>query len=58
MSKEESDQMMELLKELALLKEMDGKSAESSVSSAELESRRKRRDEILEQIKAMGGPIG
>lgn len=58
MSKEESDQMMELLKELALLKEMDGKSAESSVSSAELESRRKRRGEILEQIKAMGGPIG
>lgn len=55
MSTEASEQMMELLKELAMLKELDGQAAESSAGGADLESRSQRREEILEQIKAMGG---
>ena len=61
MSMKSSEEMMELLKELALLKELDQKhetAAGSGVDAAELESRKKRRDEICEQIKALGGPVG
>jgi hypothetical protein len=61
MSSKPSEQMMNLLKELALLKEMDEKHETrlgSDVDTAELESRKNRRQEICEQIKALGGPIG
>jgi hypothetical protein len=56
MSTESSEQMMELLKELALLKKLDEKESEaaSDVDIAELESRENRRREITEQIKALG----
>ncbi len=60
MSTTPSEQMMDLLKELALLKQLDEKheaGARSDVDAAELESRRKRRQEITEQIKALGGPV-
>jgi hypothetical protein len=51
--------MMNLLKELALLKELDEKhETGSGVDTAELESRKNRRREITEQIKVLGGPIG
>jgi hypothetical protein len=61
MSSKPSEQMMNLLKELALLKEMDEKHETglgSGIDTAELESRKNRRQEICEQIKALGGPIG
>jgi len=61
MSTKASEQMMVLLKELAVLKELDTKhetGAESNVENAELESRQNRRREITEQIKALGGPLG
>jgi len=61
MSTTPSEQMMDLLKELALLKELEQKHETglgSEVDSAELESRKKRRHEICEQIKLLGGPIG
>lgn len=61
MSTKPSEQMMDLLKELALLKELDEKheaGSGSEVDDAELESRRRRRHEICEQIKALGGPVG
>jgi hypothetical protein len=56
MSTESSEQMMQLLKELALLKKLDEKESEavSDVDIAELESRENRRREIGEQIKALG----
>jgi hypothetical protein len=57
MSTESSEQMMELLKELALLKKLDEKQESgegSDVDIAELESRENRRREITEQIKALG----
>jgi hypothetical protein len=60
-SSKSSEEMMDLLKELAMLKEMDEKhetAAGSDVDTAELESRKKRRHEICEQIKALGGLIG
>ena len=60
MSTKRSEQMMDLLKELALLKELDEKHEAGSGSDleiAELESRKKRRHEISEQIKSLGGPI-
>lgn len=59
MSSESSEQMMDLLKELALLKKLDEKheaGGGSDVDRAELESRQNRRREIAEQIKALGGP--
>ena len=59
MGSESSDEMMELLKELALLKEMDEKHENlpgSDVTASDLESRKKRQDEIRAQIKALGGP--
>jgi hypothetical protein len=61
MSTESSQQMMDLLKELAMLKELDEKHETglgSDVDTADLESRKKRRHEICEQIKALGGPLG
>ena len=61
MSTKASEQMMVLLKELAMLKELDAKretGAGSDVDNAELESRQNRRREITEQIKALGGPLG
>ena len=61
MSTKASEQMMVLLKELAVLKELDEKhetGAGSNVDNAELESRQNRRREITEQIKALGGPLG
>jgi hypothetical protein len=58
MSTRPSEQMMDLLKELALLKELDGKHETGSpVDTIEIESRKSRRQEICEQIKALGGPI-
>jgi hypothetical protein len=56
MTTESSEQMMELLKELALLKKLDEKESGevSDVDIAELESRENRRREISEQIKALG----
>jgi hypothetical protein len=58
MGSEPSDQMMELLKELALLKQLDENGVGPKIDPAELESRRNRRREITEQIKALGGPVG
>jgi hypothetical protein len=59
MSSKPSEQMMDLLQELALLKELDDKDAEkrsgSDVQAAELDSRKLRRQEIGAQIKALGG---
>lgn len=56
MSSEQSEQMMELLKELASLKKVEEKEngEGSDVGAAELESRENRRREITEQIKALG----
>jgi hypothetical protein len=55
MSAEQSEEMMELLKELAMLKKMDKKEGGgSSEDAAELESREKRRREITDQIKVLG----
>ena len=56
-----SEQMMELLKELALLKELDEKheaGAASSLEPAELEIRNNRRREITDQIKLLGESSG
>ena len=61
MSSKPSDMMMDLLKELSTLKQLDEKHATETGSNrdaAELESRENRRREICEQIKALGGPIG
>jgi hypothetical protein len=61
MSTKASEQMMVLLKELAMLKELDEKHESgtgSDVDNTELESRQNRRREITEQIKALGGPLG
>ena len=45
--------MMELLKELALLKEMDQRS-EAGAEGAESKERQRRREEIGHQIKSLG----
>jgi hypothetical protein len=61
MSTKSSEKMMVLLKELAMLKELDKKletAGGSDVDAAELESWQNRRREITEQIKALGGPLG
>lgn len=55
-----SEQMMDLLKELALLKQLDENQTSgegSDLEIAERESREKRRREISEQIKSLGGPL-
>ena len=52
-----SETMMSLLKELALLKELDEKSGPKSKSGdevGEFEARQNRRREITDQIKALG----
>jgi len=55
MSTESSEQMKQLLKELAQLKKLDEESGTVSDGDiAELESRENRRREISEQIKALG----
>jgi hypothetical protein len=57
MSTESSEQMMELLKELALLKQLDEKEERGEISDEniiDLESRENRRREITQQIKALG----
>jgi hypothetical protein len=60
MSTESSQQMMELLKELSLLKKLDEKEGGevSDGDIAELESRENRRREITERIKALGEAAG
>ena len=61
MSTKPSEQMMDLLKELVLLKELDQRhetGSESGADTAEHESRENRRREIAEQIRALGGPLG
>jgi hypothetical protein len=58
MSSKPSEQMMDLLQELALLKELDEddeKRFGSDVQAAELDGRNRRRQEIGVQIKALGG---
>ncbi len=57
----QSETMMNLLKELALLKELDEKSAQKSKSEKqgnEFEARQNRRQEIADQIKALGETAG
>ena len=56
----QSETMMSLLKELALLKELDEKSeaSKSEDEAAEFEARQNRRQEITEQIKALGETAG
>ena len=49
----QSEAMMDLLKELALLKELDGTS-EAEPKSQESLARRTRRQEITDQIRALG----
>jgi hypothetical protein len=61
MSTKPSEQMMDLLKELVLLKALDQRhetGSESGADTAEHESRKNRRREIEEQIRALGGPLG
>jgi hypothetical protein len=53
-----SELMLDLLKELALLKELDEKSRESAVPDpGESDVRERRRREICEQIKALAEPL-
>ena len=57
MSSKPSEQMMDLLQELALLKDLDKddeKGFRSDVQVAEFDSRQRRRQEIGDQIKALG----
>lgn len=59
MSAKSSEVMLDLLKELALLKEMDQLTAEappSTTERTEFEARQRRRNEIEAQIKALGSP--
>jgi len=62
MSTKPSEQMMDLLKELAMLKALDERHETESESgadtAAELDSRKNRRREIGEQIRALGGLLG
>ena len=53
MSTTPSDEMMELLKELAWLKKLEDEGG-SVIDAAELESRENRRRQITEQIRALG----
>ncbi len=55
----QSETMMNLLKELALLKELDGKSeSEPDGAAGDQEARKNRRREITDQIKALGETAG
>ena len=57
MSSKPSEQMMDLLQELALLKEFDKddkKGLASNLQAADFDSRQRRRQEIGDQIKALG----
>jgi hypothetical protein len=57
MSSKPSEQMMDLLQELALLKELDGaheRGPKSNEKIAEFDRRQRRREEIGDQIKALG----
>ncbi len=57
MSTESSNLMMDLLKELAMLKELDRNQRAGPASEAtESELRNRRRREIADQIKAFGEP--
>lgn len=67
MNGKSSDAMMDLLKELALLKKLDVKSENAAPSSlvevseleiSEFEHRKNRRQEITGQIKALAEPTG
>jgi hypothetical protein len=49
----QSENMMDLLKELAVLKELDGRS-EAELHSEESSARRTRRQQITDQIRALG----
>ena len=58
---EQSETMMNLLKELALLKESDEKSdtePTSETEALELEARQNRRREITDQIRDLGETAG
>jgi len=58
---EQSETMMNLLKELALLKELDEKSdteLTSETEALELEARQNRRRQITEQIRDLGETAG
>jgi hypothetical protein len=50
----QSEAMMNLLKELALLKELDGTSEALKSQDEESEARRTRRQQITDQIRALG----
>jgi hypothetical protein len=57
MSTESSDLMMDLLKELAMLKELDRNDKPEPASEVtESELRKQRRREIADRIKALGEP--
>ena len=57
MSTESSDLMMDLLKELAMLKELDRNDKPGPASEVtESELRKQRRREIADRIKALGEP--
>jgi hypothetical protein len=53
----QSETMMNLLKELALLKELDGTS-EAEIKAEDSEARQTRRQQITDQIKALGEAAG
>jgi hypothetical protein len=56
----DASEMMVLLQELALMKEMDAKyegGPKGEAETAEFESRKQRRQEICEQIVALGGTV-
>ena len=58
---EQSETMMNLLKELALLKELDEKSDKeptSETEALELDARQNRRREITDQIRDLGETAG
>jgi hypothetical protein len=60
MSAKPSELMLDLLKELALLRQLDEKHQEhlnSDMGNAELEGRQRRRLEISDQIKALAEPM-
>jgi hypothetical protein len=56
----DASEMMGLLQELALMKEMDAKyegGAKGEAETAEYENRKHRRQEICHQIVALGGTV-
>jgi hypothetical protein len=58
MSANAPEEMMRLLQELVLLKKLDAADGGSVVQSVESQERKKRRDEIGDQIKALGETAG